>query len=73
MDVEDFEPGKGGPKGIRKKFQDNSTGSVSVQGRDVGPDSPDEVVLDQLSTQSLATDHLMAPEEVGVPTILRWR
>ena len=65
MDVEDFEPGKGGPKGIREKFQDNSTGSVSVQGRDVGPDSPDESVPEQLSAQSRATDHLIASEEAG--------
>ena len=43
-DVENFEPGGGGPEGIRALFQSGSTGGASVRGRDMGPDPPVEAI-----------------------------
>ena len=40
-DVANFEPGGGGPEGIRALLQGVSSGGVYVWGRDVGTDPQD--------------------------------
>ena len=55
MDVEDFDPGGGGPTGIGEILQSGSAGVVSFQAKDVGAELPDGAGPEQLSTQSRTT------------------
>ena len=52
LDVEYFDPGGGGPKGIGALFQGGSIGGVAFLGRDVGPEPLHGAVHVQISAQS---------------------
>ena len=64
MDVADFDPGGGGYEVVGSLLQGVSPGSVSVWGRDVGPDPQDGAGPEYLSAQGRATSHREAAEEV---------
>ena len=64
-DVEDFEPGGGGPKGIGALLQSGSAGGVDLGGRNVGPVPPYGAGPEQLSAQGRGMAHQEAAEAVG--------
>ena len=65
-DVENFDPGGGGPKGVGELFQGGSTGGVVFWVRDVGPDTPGGAGSEKLLAKGRAKDHREAYKEAGV-------
>ena len=75
-DIEDFEPGGGGPEAIDTLLQSGIAGSAALQVREVGTEPLDGAGPEQLSAQGRATAHHEADETAGggeFGYILRWK